>query len=113
MLTRPGLHEQETWATQQGQEGGSTSMRITASATSTELSWAPTSALPEEVCHPLPILQMRQLNSWEAHDLWGRPSPGPQLTWPGLQYRHRVELLGQPPLLVMHGSWGRHTVPSP
>lgn len=39
---------------------------------------------------------------------------GRQLTWPGLLYRHKVELLsGQPLLLVVHGSRGRHTVPSP
>lgn len=38
---------------------------------------------------------------------------GPWLTWPGFWYTHKVELLGQPPRLSVHGSLGRHTIPSP
>lgn len=68
-------------------------------------------------CRSLPTSQMGQLRLPEALDLprVSRPVAGwtERLTLPGPSNRHKVELLGQPPLLVLHGSWGRHTVPSP
>lgn len=76
-------------------------------------------------CDPFPMLQLWLLRLPEGLSFardptasvggWtqGQAQPGCRLTLPGLRYTHEVELLGQPPLLVLHGSWGRHTVPSP
>lgn len=45
MLTRPGLHEQEAWATRQGQDSDTVTMRTAGVCKPSDLCWAPTATL--------------------------------------------------------------------
>lgn len=67
MLTRPGLHVQEAWATGKGQEGD-LSVRVAGLCHTHRALLGPHNHPPRRRCHPFPISQMRQL--WLSEGPW-------------------------------------------